>query len=152
MFPEGNPASMAMQEILYWQFCTMKTMYRGIAKAIQAEGTGAHPTDYLAFFCLGKRESPDEVPVDELAEPTPGTSSETIRQTLRHQVYVHSKMSIFDDEYILIGSANINERSLSGNRDSEIAVGGFQPDHAEVDSPRGDIHTFRMALWHVAHV
>ena len=42
-------------------------------------------------------------------------------------MYVHSKMTIVDDEYILIGSANINQRSLSGERDSEIAMGGFQP-------------------------
>ena len=49
------------------------------------------------------------------------------RSTLRQPIYVHSKMTIIDDEYILIGSANINERSLSGERDSEIAMGGFQP-------------------------
>ena len=42
-------------------------------------------------------------------------------------MYVHSKMTIVDDEYVLIGSANINQRSLSGERDSEIAMGGFQP-------------------------
>lgn len=29
---------------------------------------------------------------------------------------------IIDDEYALIGSANINDRSLVGNRDSEIAI------------------------------
>ena len=37
-------------------------------------------------------------------------------------IYVHSKMMIVDDEFILIGSANINDRSLRGNRDTEIAV------------------------------
>ena len=26
-----------------------------------------------------------------------------------------------------IGSANINQRSLDGNRDTEIAIGGYQP-------------------------
>jgi len=29
---------------------------------------------------------------------------------------------IVDDKYVIIGSANINDRSLKGNRDSEIAV------------------------------
>ena len=29
---------------------------------------------------------------------------------------------IIDDEIILLGSANINDRSLLGSRDSEIAV------------------------------
>jgi len=29
---------------------------------------------------------------------------------------------IVDDEIVLMGSANINDRSLLGNRDSEIAI------------------------------
>lgn len=33
-------------------------------------------------------------------------------------VYVHSKLMIVDDEKVLIGSANINDRSLLGSRDS----------------------------------
>lgn len=37
-------------------------------------------------------------------------------------VYVHSKMLIADDRTVIIGSANINDRSLLGNRDSEIAM------------------------------
>ena len=78
---------------------------------------------------MAKRESPDEVPTEELSEPEPESTAELLRQTLRHPVYVHCKMSIFDDEYIIVGSANVNQRSLGGNRDTEIAVGGYQPDH-----------------------
>ena len=37
------------------------------------------------------------------------------------QLYIHAKIIIADDRVALIGSANINERSLLGNRDSEIA-------------------------------
>ena len=33
-------------------------------------------------------------------------------------IYVHSKLLIVDDEYLLVGSANINQRSLDGDRDS----------------------------------
>lgn len=40
-------------------------------------------------------------------------------------IYVHSKFMVVDDEYAIVGSANINERSMSGERDSEIAVGIF---------------------------
>lgn len=47
----------------------------------------------------------------------------------RFMIYVHSKMMIVDDEYIVVGSANINQRSLDGTRDSEIAIGAFQPAH-----------------------
>ena len=59
-------------------------------------------------------------------------------------------MTIVDDDYVLVGSANINQRSLGGNRDSEIAMGGYQPDHLtseDGEGPRGDVHTYRMALW-----
>jgi phospholipase D1/2 len=36
-------------------------------------------------------------------------------------VYIHSKVMIVDDRRAIIGSANINDRSLRGTRDSEIA-------------------------------
>ena len=153
MYPEGNPADGAIQEILFWQFRTMEIMYQLIAKAIKAKGAGTKPTDYLTFYCLAKRESTEDVPDDLDEAPEEGSIAETLRKTLRHPIYVHCKMSIFDDEYILIGSANINQRSLGGNRDSEIAVGGYQPGKtiAEMENPRGDVHSFRMALW-AAHL
>ena len=37
-------------------------MYVRVANAIQATGlSGRHPTDYLNFFCLAKREGPDDL-------------------------------------------------------------------------------------------
>lgn len=44
----------------------------------------------------------------------------------RFMIYVHSKMMLVDDEYIIVGSANINERSMNGSRDTEIAMGSYQ--------------------------
>jgi len=149
MFPEGDPTSMASQEILYWQRCTMESMYWRIGNTLRDCGSDAHPTDYLVFFCLGKREILEEVPED-LEEPDPDTPAGLVRQSLRHPIYVHSKLMIVDDEYIIVGSANINQRSMAGTRDSELAIGAFQPQHLAEDNdgqPRGDIHSFRMALW-----
>jgi phospholipase D1/2 len=37
-------------------------------------------------------------------------------------IYVHSKLLITDDRLVICGSANINDRSMLGRRDSEIAV------------------------------
>lgn len=37
-------------------------------------------------------------------------------------IYVHSKLLIVDDHLVICGSANINDRSMLGKRDSEIAV------------------------------
>ncbi|QQP35473.1 Uncharacterized protein FKW44_023707, partial [Caligus rogercresseyi] len=39
----------------------------------------------------------------------------------------------------------------SWNRDSEIAVGAFQPAYVEQDFPEGGVHKYRMALW-AAHL
>jgi phospholipase D1/2 len=60
-------------------------------------------------------------------------------------------MMIVDDEVIIVGSANINQRSMAGNRDTEIAMCAFQPAHLHEDYgselPRGDIYGLRMGLW-----
>lgn len=37
-------------------------------------------------------------------------------------IYVHSKLLIVDDAVAIIGSANINDRSLNGNGDTELAA------------------------------
>lgn len=37
-------------------------------------------------------------------------------------IYVHSKLMIIDDRMAICGSANINDRSLLGHRDSEIGM------------------------------
>lgn len=57
-------------------------------------------------------------------------------------VYVHSKMMVVDDEYVVIGSANINQRSMDGQRDTEIAMGAFQPKHTQAErggQPKGQV-------------
>lgn len=53
---------------------------------------------------------------------------------------------IVDDAYIIVGSANINQRSMAGTRDTEMAVGCWQPAFPE-NNPYGDVHIFRMSLW-----
>jgi len=149
MYPEGNPTSAPVQEILHWQYHTISMMYRKIAKAIYKNRSKALPTDYLSFFCLGKREGS----IPSGLEPAPPQSmAAKLRESLRFMIYVHSKMAIFDDEYIIIGSANINERSMNGNRDTEVALGAYQPNYtvSNVSGRReveGDIFTFRLALW-----
>uniref|UniRef100_A0A674MCJ8 phospholipase D n=1 Tax=Takifugu rubripes TaxID=31033 RepID=A0A674MCJ8_TAKRU len=50
-------------------------------------------------------------------------------------IYVHSKTLIADDRCYIIGSANINDRSMLGNRDSEMAV--FVEDEERVPSIMG---------------
>lgn len=56
-------------------------------------------------------------------------------------VYVHSKLLIVDDNLLIMGSANINDRSLLGDRDSEICVRFSEPEG------KGEIARFRQRLW-----
>ena len=143
LHPEGDPTTAPVQEILHWQYRTMEMMYKKIGNAIKKSNLskGAHPTDYLSFFCLGKCEDTSTLPIN-LSEPQNSICTKA-RNSLRMMIYVHSKMAIFDDEYIILGSANINERSLSGNRDTEMAFGAYQPNLMN----NGDIKQFRLGLW-----
>ena len=58
-------------------------------------------------------------------------------------------MMIVDDEVCLIGTANINQRSMDGCRDSEIMMTSYQPEYLATSESiaRGDIHAFRMHIW-----
>lgn len=50
---------------------------------------------------------------------------------------------IVDDEYVILGSANINQRSLEGTRDTEIAMGAYQPQYTwarKQTRPRGQVN------------
>jgi phospholipase D1/2 len=59
--------------------------------------------NYLYFFSLRAHALLAEKPVTEI-------------------IYIHSKLMIVDDRVVLIGSANINDRSLLGSRDTELAA------------------------------
>ncbi|XP_049605917.1 phospholipase D1 [Syngnathus scovelli] len=50
------------------------------------------------------------------------THAELEGKQVTELIYVHSKMLIADDNTVIIGSANINDRSMLGKRDSEVAV------------------------------
>ena len=140
MFPEGDPTSAVVQEILHWQFRTMEMMYKKISLAIAEAESDTVPTDWLVFMCLGKKEFAGQRPAT-LDEPTNQFS-----KNLHFPIYVHSKLMIVDDVYIIVGSANINQRSMAGSRDTEIAVGSWQPNFS-FDNPRGDVHKFRLGLF-----
>ena len=59
--------------------------------------------NYLGFYSLRNHALVNGVPKTEI-------------------IYIHSKLMIVDDNKVLLGSANINDRSMLGIRDSEFAV------------------------------
>ncbi|XP_042488526.1 phospholipase D alpha 1-like [Macadamia integrifolia] len=149
MWPEGIPEDDSVQAILDWQRRTMEMMYSDITQALKAKRLKADPREYLTFFCLGNREKKRSGEYEPSEKPENGTDYSRAQQARRFMIYVHAKMMIVDDEYIIIGSANLNQRSMDGGRDSEIAMGAYQPHYlATKQRARGQIHGFRMALWY----
>ncbi|XP_022132836.1 phospholipase D delta [Momordica charantia] len=148
MWPEGDPKSGPMQEILYWQGQTMQMMYEIVASELKSsQQPDLRPQDYLNFYCLGNRE---EIPNNgQTTDDTTGSIS-SAQKHQRFMIYVHAKGMVVDDEYVIIGSANINQRSMAGTKDTEIATGAYQPHHTWAKNkkhPRGQIYGYRMSLW-----
>ncbi|RWW29890.1 hypothetical protein GW17_00005577 [Ensete ventricosum] len=109
-----------------------------------------NPGDYLNFFCLGNREAKKPGEYVPPKSPAHGTDYWRAQTNRRFLIYVHSKLMIVDDEYVIVGSANLNKRSLAGDRDTEIAHGSYQPAYLNGSGgrARGDVHGFRMSLWY----
>ncbi|KAG8377997.1 hypothetical protein BUALT_Bualt08G0092100 [Buddleja alternifolia] len=151
MWPEGVPNSASVQEILYWQGQTMQMMYEIIAREIKtARLQNAHPTDYLNFYCLGNREQPEQERNANGQSPSSGITVSASQKSGRFMIYVHAKGMIVDDEYVILGSANINQRSMAGSRDTEIAMGAYQPHYTWANKkkhPCGQVYGYRMSLW-----
>jgi phospholipase D1/2 len=138
--PEGSlgKASIAVQ--VYWTMQSLAhgshSLINGIRRGFKARemliAAGIHP-DRWQDAGVGMLEKANALPVSEL-DPTDErwrnyltllnlrTWEKLGERYVTEQIYVHSKLMIVDDLYALIGSANINDRSLLGERDSEIAV------------------------------
>lgn len=80
--------------------------------------------------------------LDELHEHEIG------RFVVTEQIYIHSKLMIVDDAVAIIGSANTNDRSLTGNGDSEIAAVIVDTEGVELrdlGSPKFKVQTRKFA-------
>ncbi|XP_004297606.1 PREDICTED: phospholipase D epsilon [Fragaria vesca subsp. vesca] len=155
MWPEGLPESESVQDILHLTRETMSMMYKLVGEAIKESGTQEHPRDYLNFYCLANREVETKEDFVPPHSPHSGTQYWNAQKHRRFMVYVHSKLMIVDDAYLIIGSANINQRSMDGKRDTEIAIGCYQTikdgDHDNKTirmCSAGDIGAYRMSLWY----
>ncbi|XP_063902318.1 uncharacterized protein LOC135121997 [Zophobas morio] len=75
------------------------------------------------------------------------------KKIVTEMIYVHSKLLIVDDKVTIIGSPNINDRSLLGDGDSEVAI--IIRDQDYVTSKMSGVqysagrfsHTLRCKLW-----
>uniref|UniRef100_A0A5B7BP60 phospholipase D n=1 Tax=Davidia involucrata TaxID=16924 RepID=A0A5B7BP60_DAVIN len=99
---DGGAAT--VRAIMHWQYRTISRGKNSILHNLSAL-LGPKTNDYISFYGLRT--------YGRLSDGGPVVTS---------QVYVHSKVMIIDDHIALVGSSNINDRSLLGSRDSEIGV------------------------------
>ncbi|XP_030431903.1 phospholipase D1 isoform X3 [Gopherus evgoodei] len=92
----------ALQAIMHFNYRTMCRGDNSILGQLKAE-IGDQWINYISFCGLRTYAELDGNLVTEL-------------------IYVHSKLLIADDNTVIIGSANINDRSMLGKRDSEMAI------------------------------
>ncbi|XP_059439509.1 phospholipase D zeta 1-like [Corylus avellana] len=99
---DGGAAT--VRALTHWQYRTISREKHSILHKLNVI-LGPKTHDYISFYGLRS--------YGRLFDDGPVATS---------QVYVHSKLMIIDDHIALIGSSNINDRSLLGSRDSEIGV------------------------------
>uniref|UniRef100_A0A8C3B283 Phospholipase n=1 Tax=Cyclopterus lumpus TaxID=8103 RepID=A0A8C3B283_CYCLU len=92
----------ALQAVMHFNYRTMIRGEYSIISQLKKE-MDDHWMNYISFAGLR-------------------THTELEGRLVTELIYVHSKMLIADDNTVIIGSANINDRSMLGKRDSEVAV------------------------------
>lgn len=96
---EGSSVRLIMQ-------CQFRSICRGETSIfVRLRSEGIEPEEFVSFYSLRSwgKIGPSKMLVTE-------------------QLYIHAKVIVVDDRIALIGSANINERSMLGMRDSECAA------------------------------
>lgn len=96
-----DPDAVIPRVIMHWQYSTICRGDNSLFARIAA--LNVSPNDYIQFFGLRAHGIVAGRPRTEI-------------------VYVHSKLMIADDQRAICGSANINERSMRGSRDSEVCL------------------------------
>ncbi|TYG96037.1 hypothetical protein ES288_A11G315700v1 [Gossypium darwinii] len=124
-----------VRALVDWQYRTISREKTSILHHLKTK-LGPKTWDYISFYGLRS--------YGRLSDSCPIATS---------QVYVHSKLMIIDDRLAVIGSSNINDRSLLGSRDSEIGVVIEDKEFLE-SSMNGEpwksgkfAHSLRCSLW-----
>eukprot|EP00027_Filamoeba_sp_ATCC50430_P013027 CAMPEP_0168572504 /NCGR_PEP_ID=MMETSP0413-20121227/17974_1 /TAXON_ID=136452 /ORGANISM="Filamoeba nolandi, Strain NC-AS-23-1" /LENGTH=364 /DNA_ID=CAMNT_0008605567 /DNA_START=42 /DNA_END=1137 /DNA_ORIENTATION=- len=108
VYPAGNIEDITTRYIIKYIFKTISRQGNSIKEKLKNEFPDEDIDQRLCFFSLRNYGVLGGTPVTE-------------------QVYIHAKMMLVDDRIAIIGSANINDRSMLGTRDSEICAFVEQP-------------------------
>ncbi|KAI7856548.1 hypothetical protein BDC45DRAFT_503017 [Circinella umbellata] len=134
--------------IMHYQYISICRGGRSIIEKLEANGINA--SDYIRFFSLRNYDKIIRSKTEELLAQVDGFSQpynsgygddvegevdyarvsesgeqqeeEKPQDFVSEELYIHSKLLIADDKVVIMGSANLNDRSQCGDRDSEIAL------------------------------
>ncbi|XP_030843642.1 phospholipase D1 [Strongylocentrotus purpuratus] len=98
----GGDSGAAIRVILHWEYRSIIKGDNAILQRLYQEDITS-PEEYINFYGLRTHDALGGKLVTEL-------------------IYIHCKLMIVDDTKVILGSANINDRSMLGSRDSELAV------------------------------
>ncbi len=119
--PEGDwESDDAIRNIMHWQQRTIKSFLAQLEE--RSQESPEIVAQYVSFHSLrsmGVMSSGRRVTEQGERENFAVFVFLTFGGVL---VYVHSKLIIVDDRYVIVGSANINDRSMLGDRDSEMCI------------------------------
>lgn len=102
-YPEGDISNnSAMRCVAHYQLQTISRSTTSVLATLAKRHPGVRLADYIVFLSL---RVAGNLPAGLVTE----------------QLYVHSKVLIVDDTYAVIGSANMNDRSLVDEKDTEVA-------------------------------
>jgi phospholipase D1/2 len=119
---ESTGQAGSLLNVLHFQ---QRTILKAEGMFPRLKRAGIKPEDYIRFYGLR-------------------TYAHLSNQWVTEQIYVHSKCLLVDDKLAIIGSANINDRSMVGSRDSE--VGAVIVDADSVPGGVGFAKSLRLAL------
>mmetsp|Transcript_13874 Transcript_13874/g.30604 ORF Transcript_13874/g.30604 Transcript_13874/m.30604 type:complete len:479 (+) Transcript_13874:1-1437(+) len=102
--PNGDFASaLKSKVVMHYEYATINRGLQSMFSQLRLRAPGIDIACYIGFYSLKNW----------------GLINNKV---VSNQIYVHDKLLIADDRVLIIGSANINDRSMLGNRDSELAI------------------------------
>jgi phospholipase D1/2 len=160
--PEGDLMAHSIAAQVFWTMQSITSgshsLLNGIRRALKAKELHDKNQPYLEVLNNPDNTAYRDIPLEACEQYVTLLNLRNWEKIgpnyVTEQIYIHSKLMVVDDRFALLGSANINDRSLLGERDSEIAVLVIDTEVSQCDLGSGDVkpvRTFarqlRMGIW-----
>ncbi|KAJ8655156.1 hypothetical protein O0I10_009191 [Lichtheimia ornata] len=136
----STDAAATARMVMSYQYMSICRGGKSIMERLQE--ADIDPADYIGFYSLRSHDVirrkvveealarvdgytndvEDEVEYTRVAEEGDEQGGLKNNDFVSEELYIHAKLMIVDDRLVIMGSANLNDRSQCGDRDSEIAL------------------------------